>query len=401
MIEITTFNFNKFTTINKDLITNHFDNYDIIAKEYLQKLLPDELLTKSALVDFNRLNDAVSEVMLVKFLELQLNNGNYVGIDYLIHYYKLHIVNNMIIFNERFTYKNINKTALIFWFNLNILRSDKFIVKYLNTSKLHYVTRCINGVHNLYFPDLDISCNINNSMYIKAYTDKFTKKILNALLKDPIVCIDYSKLLFQNTLNDKLKQVKIRRMDEIIIRNKYQSMLALEQNDDILMQYNKSKSYARSDAKLILDIKDIINIQETSSQMFITLFNIKNKCMKSKNIAIIDFTDIANVLSINNHTEVTNFKEFLRTETSIIDNNLIENKNIKITWCELSEIISKYVTDVVTKNTLELYCREVNKNYETIAELLSLDIFMQDNDLESEFEMIDIDVMEKYINKYR
>ena len=216
--------------------------------------------------------------------------------------------------------------------------------------------------------DIEIHDKLAESDHLKTFSKKFINQITAALLEFKDVRDNYIMVLFKQMLKTRIITI-VKRIENNISASL--SIYNLINNSNYtnkdLYYYNNLDRLIKSDNVLLRNTEDDLTIINSATD-FIDMFNLKHRCILSKNPKIITFSDIVKLLKIEQNN-ISEFKIFLCL--NIVNINLkTKSSNIKITWEELSEVIYNYDSNSKLSKILRLYYRESGRSYEIIIQLI-------------------------------
>ena len=393
-----------------------YDIYNTQDKKFIQRedfidLLPDYLqrtcTTKLAMV--NDLPKRVTEKHLLEIL-LTMNNGY----EYMSFYYLFKKYGN---FNDVLHYRGIKQEAYYIYIILENLTRDPFISQYINHDIMNFIFQdkievlILPSVNQFKFdkcfPKLNIILEINEyahesaskrendavkeslavlcgmslsslrirdvfdmteyyyknlsdsklhsilkeSAYLRGFLADFNVKILSSLLKDNVIRNDYIMYEFKNILNKKI-------------------MFLYDRFEDT---FKKSGVYSESDKVLIKNIKNMNDVVNTSDN-FIKIFQLKDKCVKSHSGYTITFGEVCELLRLSKEDDINkllDFKKFLFEETDMVT-DIDFNEDIQLfSWECLYTIVIEYKSEPMIKTTLKTYLLYVGKTYEMVVKMIN------------------------------
>lgn len=405
--------------MNQNIINDFDELYDIYNtqnKKYIQKekfidLLPDYLQRKGTtkLTMVNELPKRVTEKHLLEILFSMYNGYEFMSFHYLFKKYGE--------FNNIFNYRCIKQEAYYIYRILEYLTKDPFIGRYMNNDIMQFIfqdkiellilpstnqfkfDKCFSKLNiileiNEYAHESE--CNQENdkvkealavlcgmslsslrirevfgmiesqykklsndklhkilreSSYLKEFLRDFKIKVLSALLRDDVIRNDYIMHEFKNILNNKLAFLY----------------------DRFECTFNIIGEYSNTDIVLIRNVKDMIDIVNTSKN-FIKTFELKDKCVKSDNGYAITFDEICSLLKLNkikDNEKILIFKKFLFEDTDIIKNIDFDDSVHLFSWEDLYIIVTRFIEDIKDRETLEMYLLYVGKTYENVVKMIN------------------------------
>lgn len=419
-----------FFSENHDMFTSTKN----INVEKLIKILPVGLNTVAKKNYLRAFGESITKQKYLKFLKNMTHGSDYISFDYLIKHYKLQVNpdTQMIQFNDKLSYKNICEEALYMWWLFRIIKQDAFIGKYFNQEHLHIIRQSkiesdilpanSNFKFDFGFANLNILLEVNEyaheqpdaiiedkvkndlallcghtcitlrvrdvfdmqeseynklsdtevhnmlstSKYLQTFAKEFIYKITSALLQFTDVRNDYIMVLFKQMLQSRIQDIT----KNIIEINKEKNLLQIQytnnKNNNTIIEYKECIDAIKLDLVQLNMITSTLN-DICNSTSFINLFNIKHKCTISEIVEIITFQDIVLVLGIDIN-DISTFKIFLNR--CVYKTKNIPIDDIRITWEQLSEIITNYDNRSAINKILQMYYREVGRSYEIIIKMI-------------------------------
>ena len=399
-----------------DAFDEFYDIYNIQKKKYIQKdtfikLLPSYLqrpgTTKLAMV--NELPNRVTEKHLLEIL-LNMHNGYEFGSFY-------YLFKKYGEFNDEFRYRSIKQEAYYIYRVLENLAKDPFIRNYINHDLMHFIFQdkiellvlpsvnqfkfdkcfpCLNiileineysheSLHNRendmvkesltvlcgmslsslkvrevfggiteYFykklSDAELHQTLRESPYLKQFLIDFNVKVLSALLRDDVIRNDYIMYEFKNILSKKL----------VFLYNRLDNT------------FKQSGVYSEYDKTLIKNTRNLVDVVNTSDN-FIKIFHLKDKCVKSDSGYAISFGEICTLLNFDNedNKKPSELKRFLFEETDMVMDIHFDESTHLFSWENLYIIVTRYIEDLNDKEILEMYLLYVGKTYETVVKMIN------------------------------
>ena len=162
---------------------NGFRIVETIDKKELIEALPKQYKTATKLKYLKSLGDEITEEEFVGLLLIQTHDYDYINYEYFIKYYdlKLDKPNNMIIFNDRFTYSMCKMERLYVWWIVNNLQLHPMFSKYMDGQLQFTLQKKLenkmfalkdNFKYDFCFIERDIGIEINENHHSKAVEKK-------------------------------------------------------------------------------------------------------------------------------------------------------------------------------------------------------------------------------------
>ena len=160
-----------------DIIHEDFQENETKNKNKLIKKLPKQYKTKTKLEYINKLGEDITEEEFVGLLLIQTHDYDYINYEYFIKYYDLKLDNNnMIIFNDRFTYTMCKMERLYIWWIIKNLELHPMFSKYMDGQLQYTLQRKLedkifamkdNFKYDLCFIERNIGIEINENHHSK------------------------------------------------------------------------------------------------------------------------------------------------------------------------------------------------------------------------------------------
>lgn len=248
------------------------------------------------------------------------------------------IVKNKLLSIIRYRFKK--KLTIILRKNIPIFNSLDNAIAIEEILQNNLEKYCLNIIYD------NINSAITNSEYLKIFKSNFLDFILSSLLNDFDFRQDYITTIVGENLFDLLSE----NLDYIkyIIENK--DDFADNNLDDQIQSFN--------------DLKIILTQFTNKSEDFIMLLDLKKRSLRNPNdISVITFDDILKLLRVGIN-DLYEFRLFLNHVCKI--KKIVSNKNVTISWKQLSKVLLAYKKKLTLKFTLMIYYTELDTIYETL-----------------------------------
>jgi hypothetical protein len=295
-------------------IYDDFQENKTINKKELLELLPKQYKTKAKLDYINKLGDDITEEEFVGLLLIQTHDYDYINYEYFILYYGLKLDNNnMIIFNDKFTYTMCKMERLYIWWIIKNLQLHPMFSKFMDSQLQYTLQRKLenkifslkdNFKYDLSFNERNIGIEINENHHSKAAEKKKDWQKVSLAKFHGIAMISLITDKCDNITNFvkdlyKDKKTKKKLCKEIISKLDLPETIDLYDHISDLVQSGLLSKIGRSASKTLK--KDIKNFKQNNKSYIIVV----KKCIN-------DLVDQYVKSHIYNSSYLTEFLENLK-----------------------------------------------------------------------------------------